>query len=187
MADDLINARNVMAGPELFERAIDRAITNGKMNGEARSLMVELYRGKVIVDPKVGTVEIDGLDLDAAIDKILVERPIFAAREATPEIRAQADLEAKALAGNVTAYAQLSKQLGPTAFAAWRAKHGNINAGQRPKAADKVDPANPWSGDGDRAAQLAIIRAPGGAAKAAALAKAAGKTLGGRPLPQRAA
>jgi hypothetical protein len=111
------------------------------------------------------SLPIDGLDLDAAIDKILVERPIFAAREAAPEIKAQADLEAKALAGNVTAYAQLSKQLGPTAFAAWRAKHGNINAGQRPKAADKVDPANPWSGDGDRAAQLAIIRAPGGAAK----------------------
>lgn len=168
--DDLINARNPHAGPELFSRALDRAVLSGAMSPEAVTIAAQLYKGRVVVNASLGTVELDGADLDTAVARILDETPLFRARAAEPAVKARSDLEALALGGNLTAYAKLQKEMKPEVFAAWRERTGAQPGKAAVKAGDKkIDPTNPWS-TGNRAEMAAICKRS--TAETAALAKA---------------
>lgn len=186
---DQIDAKNPYAGSELLARAFDRAVIAGKMTASAVPDAVALLKHSVIVNAKLGTVEIDGLDLDAAVALEIEKRPHWRASGDTPANTERADLMAKAAAGNLTAYAKLKSTMPAKEFEAWQTKTGaqpGRVASAPNKDAGKVDKDNPWTIDGPagNAARADFIRKHG-AAESVAKAREANRTLGGKPLPGR--
>lgn len=179
----------------LLREAIDRAVLAGKMKVEAVKDCYDLYATKCLVDGDTLQITLDGLPLDDAVAKIIEKRPLWQPSGPDPRVVAQQELEAAALAGNVTAHGRLARTMGQTAYDAWRAKHA-VKPGQAAVAATDntntdVDPKNPFVGFRDAAtgkvdpAKSAIVAAlikSAGIAHVTRLAKEANCTLGGYPL-----
>jgi hypothetical protein len=179
---------------ELLHQALDRAVLRGAMRVEAVTDAMDLFGDKCLVDPTHLDVTLNGLPLDAAVEKLIESRPLWRPQGPDPATVARRELEGAALAGNVTAHGQLARIMGKGAYDQWRAK----NAAQPGKAAVAVtddtntdtDPKNPFVGFRDAngkvdPAKSAIVAArikSDGIAAVTKLAKEAGVTLGGYPL-----
>jgi hypothetical protein len=130
------------------------------------------------------------------VQDLLPKRPHWRNQEVTddselafgahPTLRARSDYLKKVCGGNFELFSAEAKR--------WGADISNLKPGKAPAKADdkrtksKSKPgrtANPWfyNDAGAIAERVAIIKGPNGPARAAALAKAAGKTLGGKDLP----
>lgn len=130
------------------------------------------------VDGKMLNVE----ETTAALLK--AHRALFApvkAADPDPDTIKLDAIKERAAAGNVTAHGELYKQLGPEGYEAWKAENGATPGKRpvgRPRTHDKDETINPWSADHwNITDQGKIIRALG-PEKAAAMAKAAGVTIG---------
>jgi hypothetical protein len=178
----------------LLREAIDRAVLGGKMKVEAVKDCYDLYSTKCLVDGDTLQITLDGLPLDDAVAKIIEKRPLWQPSGPDPRVVAQQELEAAALAGNVTAHGRLARTMGQTAYDAWRAKHA-VKPGQAAVAATDdtktdVDPKNPFVGFRDAAGKVDPVKSvivaarikSDGIAAVTKLAKEAGVTLGGYPL-----
>ena len=105
--------------------------------------------------PSSATVQLNGLPLDKALTKIVSERPLWQPTGDNPALAAARELEAAALAGDVTAHGKLYTSLGSNKaerdqrYAAWCKEHG-AKAGKAAvdkaaAAADDDEKNNPWS------------------------------------------
>lgn len=151
---------------------------------------VEVLHGMVAGSAQVISNEIcfrvDGkmLNIDETVDALLKKHgalfaPVAAAGPDPDTVKLDA-IKERALAGNVTAHGALYKELGPDGYDAWKKENAAV-AGKA--AATKANGSgggepNPWSADGwNLTAQGKVVRALG-EAKASAMARAAGVTLG---------
>ncbi len=187
MADDLN-----LGKAELLARALDRAAAAGKLQPSAIPDALELLKSKVVVDTTLNACLIDGESLDDGVAKWIEARP-HVRPQAASEITARADLEARALAGNVSAHGLLMKDLGKADYDAWCKRTGAV-PGKKAVNADDGDKQqhknNPWAtlrdanGKVDPASQARVTGIIGslGPKVAAELAKAVDRTLDGRPL-----
>jgi hypothetical protein len=172
---------------ELLHQALDRAVLRGAMRVEAVPDAMDLFGDKCTVDPAHLDVTLNGLSLDAAVEKLIEDRPLWRPQGPDPTVVAQKELEAAALAGNVSAHGRLFKSMGKVAYDQWRAKH----AAQPGKAADEAAAAaaaaagaddktrdNPWlAGNWNATRQGQIVRSLGIEA-AQRIAKAANSHVG---------
>ena len=90
---------------------------------EAAKDCLDMYSDKCVVDEKTLQITLNGLPLDAALEKIIAQRPLWQPTGDDPAVKERSELEAAALAGSVTAHGALWKQLGDTGYAAWKKKH----------------------------------------------------------------
>jgi hypothetical protein len=179
---------------ELLHQALDRAVLRGAMRVEAVADAMDLYGDRCLVDEKNLDVTLNGLPLDAAVEKLLETRVLWRPQGPDPQVEARKQLEADALAGSVSAHGRLFKELGKTAYDQWRAKNGAQPGKTAVAATDNtntdVDPKNPFVGFRDAAGKVDPVKAAlvaariksDGIAVVTKLAKDAGVTLGGYPL-----
>jgi len=186
---------------ERLAREFDGLVLANKLRPEVAPDLVAIFGPRCIVNDK--DVLLDGLDLKSAAEKIVADRPYAQPADAvSPEASAVSALVEQARHGNVTAWSRLAKNH-PAAFADLKARglkpgdlwtgNGKIETPDKNKsrshhasnpfaalrdANGKIDPA--------AAARVASVITGLGATKAAALAKAAGVTLDGRPLGRAA-
>lgn len=181
MVDDLHFGR-----PELLARAADRAVLAGKLTESAAADVVALFAQKCVVDSTLKIVTLNGKSLDEGLADEIAARPHWQPVEARPEIAARADLEARAMSGNVSAHGLLMRELGQADYAAWCKKHGaapgkkveqtNENAADQKAKEDRR--GNPWSREGWNVSRQGVLVRTLGVAKAAEIARAAGGRIG---------
>jgi hypothetical protein len=193
MAQELIMASLELTRHELISQELDKAVLAGKLIPEAVADLANIYGPRCTVTD--GTVLLDGKPLPEAVEKIIGERD-YVRPQPKAEVTVRADVEARALAGNVSAHGLLMKDLGKADYDAWCKRHNAkpgvvaIKADDNNKEQAAARKNNPWAqlrdenGKINPAAQarIASIISGIGSTKAAALAKAAGMTLDGRKL-----
>jgi hypothetical protein len=108
---------------ELLHQSVDRAVLGGRMRIEAAKDCLDMYSDKCVVDEKTLQITLNGLPLDAALEKIIAQRPLWQPTGDDPAVKERSELEAAALAGSVTAHGALWKSLGTVAYEAWKKKH----------------------------------------------------------------
>jgi len=174
---------------EMLLQAIDRAVLGNRMKIEAAKDCYDLYSTKCVVDPETLQVTLENLPLDKGLEAIIEKRPLWKPTGPDPRAVAQQELEATALAGNVSAHGRLHRTLGPERYQQWCKDH----AAKPGKAADEVAAAtaaaaaangddktkdNPWLAEKwSVTRQGQLVRALGIEA-ANRIAKAAGSHVG---------
>jgi len=108
---------------ELLHQSVDRAVLGGRMRIEAAKDCLDMYSDKCVVDEKTLQITLNGLPLDAALEKIIAQRPLWQPTGDDPAVKERGELEAAALAGSVTAHGALWKSLGTAGYEAWKKKH----------------------------------------------------------------
>jgi hypothetical protein len=121
---------------ELLHQAIDRAVLGGRMRIEAARDAMDMYGSKCLVDEKTLQITLNGLPLDAALERIIQSRPLWQPTGDDPAVKARSELEAAALGGSVTAHGELWKVLGDVGYENWKKKHA---AAPGKKAAGETD------------------------------------------------
>jgi hypothetical protein len=179
---------------ELLHQALDRAVLRGAMRVDAVADAMDLYGDKCLVDEKNLDVTLNGLPLDAAVEKLLETRALWRPQGPDPVVEARKQLEAEALAGSVSAHGRLFKQLGKAGYDEWKLKHAAQPGKAAVAATDNtntdIDPKNPFYNFRDAAGKVDPVKAAlvaariksDGIAVVTKLAKDAGVTLGGYPL-----
>jgi hypothetical protein len=182
-----------MADNQLLLEAAERAVMAGKLTPTAVADVLAIYSSKCIVD-KGGVVSLNGKSLDDALDDLIAQRPHWKPAQTVDSSRADIEtLKTQACAGNLTAFGRLKGRLSPEEFAEWQSKTGaqpgRVAVTPRTDEQRKAGAAiNPWLDDSATAnARRAEFIRQNGAKASAEMARAAGRTLGGKPLPGMAA
>jgi hypothetical protein len=174
---------------ELLHQAIDRAVLGGRMRIEAAKDALDMYGNKCVVDEKTLQITLQGLPLDKALEKIIAGRPLWQPLADDPALKARSELEAAALAGNVSAHGALWKQLGDAGYAAWKKAHAATPGKAAAKGdetkpdADKIEAKgfngpNPWKAESWNVTAQGKLVAAIGETAAAGIAKSAKSFLG---------
>jgi hypothetical protein len=108
---------------EMLHLALDRAVRRGALRVEAVKDAMDLYAGKSVIDEKTMEITLNGRPLDEALVRIIEQRKLWQVTGDDPVVKARGELEAAALAGNVSAHGQLWKQLGDAGYEAWKKAH----------------------------------------------------------------
>jgi hypothetical protein len=182
-----------MADNILLTEAAERKVLAGKLHPAAVADVLAIYSSKCIVE-KDGTVSLNGKSLDDALDDLIAARPHWKPAQTVDTGRADIEtLKTQALAGNLTSFGRLKGRLTPEEFAKWQAETGaqpgrvavTPKTDEQQKAGAVI---NPWLDDSATAnARRAEFIRQNGAKASAEMARAAGRTLGGKPLPGMAA
>ncbi len=164
--------------PELLARAADRAVKAGKLAASATSDVVQILANKCIVDSKLNCVLLNGKSLDEGLADEIAKRLHWQTVPADLKVVARADLEARALKGELTAHGLLMRELGATEYDKWRIQNGSTPGKPAITAEQKEKADNPWSAAGWNVTRQAQLVRASGLEKAAQIAKAAGSYIG---------
>lgn len=121
MADD----NPYLTRNERLAREFDLLVMQNKLREDCAADLVMLFGPKCVV--KDDGVYLDDKPLKEAVEAIVAARPYTHPVDAvSPDVAARNDLETQALAGNLTAFGRLQKQLSAADFAAWQKKTGAV-------------------------------------------------------------
>jgi len=164
---------------ELLLQAIDRAVLGGKLKIEAARDCYDLYSKACLVDAATLQITLDGLPLDDALATVIKERPLWQPSGPDARVIAQNELEAAALAGNVSAHGKLFRAMGKPAYDAWVAKHAAKPGAPGKGADDKNDHAtNPFHKSNFSITRQGALLKAVGREKCAQIAASVGSKIG---------
>lgn len=105
--------------------ALEKQVLAGNLVPSAVHDLYDAWENECEVSPTENQVFMDNTPLDKAVEDRVKARPFLApAKSAGPtDADKLAELQASALAGNVTSHGQLAKQMGADAYEAWRIKN----------------------------------------------------------------
>ncbi len=139
--------RDIQEGNKVavLEQSVDRAILAGQIDVRARQDVLDIYGQRCKVDPTSLKITLDGKPLDEALAAIIAARPLWQPQGPSAEQTRLGEIEAAALAGNVSAHGALFKTMGRAAYDKWCDDHGSKAVKAAIKPADEEGKNNPWS------------------------------------------